>query len=331
MLHTKRSGGGVIRGSVLGVAFLALVMLLAINRQHLLDQWNVWQYQPTAAITNIIQHAGLSDGGRFYLYASQAEVNSAAEFNINCARLETNNAVLGCYSNRNIYIYDINNQELDGIEEVTAAHEMLHAVWDRMDDNDKNKIGAMLDAEYAKIVTPTLEERMAYYGRNESGERQNELHSIIGTEIPTLDSALEKYYSKYFTDRQRVITLHAKYEQVFIQLSNESDRLYNELIASGKEIETLSLAYNQAVASLSADIQSFNDRANSGSFESVVQFNSERAALVARTRVADAQRDVFNQKIAIYNENYSKYQALTVRSETLNRSVDSTLAPAPSL
>lgn len=328
MRHSSR---GIIFGSALSISFLALATLITFNNQYLLDQWNVWQYQPSGEIQKISQRSGLSDRGEFYLYASHAAVNTAAEFNANCARLETNNAVLGCYSNRNIYIYDINNQELDGIEEVTAAHEMLHAVWDRMSDGDKSKMGDMLEAEYKKIATPELETRMAYYSRNESGERQNEIHSIIGTEVSSIDSALEKYYSKYFEDRQKTVALHTKYEQVFAQLSNESESLYNQLTASGKEIEDLSFEYNLAVTELSADIQAFNDRANNGTFESVAQFNSGRAALVARTREVDAQRDELNQKITAYNDAYARYQALSVRRETLNQSIDSTLAPAPSL
>jgi len=328
MRHSSR---GIIFGSALSICFLALGVLVAFNNQYLLDQWSVWQYQPSTGVQQISQRSGLSKNGEFYLYASHAQINNAAEFNTNCARLETNNAVLGCYSNRNIYIYDVNNQELDGIEEVTAAHEMLHAVWDRMSAGDKKKIGDMLEAEYKKIATPELEARMAYYGRNESGERQNELHSIIGTEVSSLDSALDKYYSKYFDDRQKTVALHTKYNQVFTELSNESDSLFNELTASGKEIQDLSFAYNQTVTKLSADIQSFNDRANSGSFESVSQFNSERATLVARTKQVDTQRDELNQKITAYNDSYSKYQALTVHRETLIRSIDSTLVAAPSL
>jgi len=327
----KHNRGGIVFGSALSVIFFALAALLLMNRQYILDQWNVWQYKPTAAIANISQRAGLSDNGRFYLYTSHAEVDNAAEFNSKCARLEARNAILGCYSNRDIYIYDVNNSELDGVEEVTAAHEMLHAIWDRMGDSDKKRIGAMLEAEYKKIATPALDERLAYYGRNESGERQNELHSILGTEVITLDSGLEDYYSKYFTDRHQVTTLHAKYEQVFTQLSNESEALYNQLVASGKDIETLNTLYNQEVASLRNDIQSFNNRANNGGFSSAYQFNSERAALVARTKVLDAKGNDLNSKIATYNDNYSKYQALTVRGQTLNRSIDSTVAPAPSL
>ena len=36
-------------------------------------------------------------------------------------------AVLGCYANREISIFNVTDQRLDGIREVTAAHEMLHA------------------------------------------------------------------------------------------------------------------------------------------------------------------------------------------------------------
>lgn len=331
MSNTNRSGHGLVVGSILGVVFLALATLVTFNNQYLIDQWNVWQYEPSTEIQNITERSGLSDRGKFYLYTSHAKINDAAEFNTNCARLETNNAVLGCYSNRNIYIYDINNQELDGIEEVTAAHEMLHAVWDRMNEDDRNRIGEMLEIEYKKVANPGLEARMAYYGRNESGERLNELHSIIATEVSSVDQELEKYYSKYFDDRQKTVALHAKYEQIFTQLATESDQLYSRLVASGQEIESLSLAYNQAATELSEDIEAFNNRANSGAFDSTAQFNAERAALVARTRQVDAQREILNQKIIAYNEDYAKYQDLAVRRETLNRSIDSTLQPAPSL
>ncbi len=48
------------------------------------------------------------------------------------------NAILGCYnpSSRDIYIYNVTNSELDGVKEVTAAHEMLHAAWERLSESE---------------------------------------------------------------------------------------------------------------------------------------------------------------------------------------------------
>ena len=308
-----------------------LAAFLILNRQFIYDQWNVWHYQPSASVNTISERAGLSDKGKFYLAASDAVVEDAAQFNTDCVRQEAKNPILGCYTNLHIYIYDVTNAELDGIEEVTAAHEMLHAVWDRLSDSEKTRIGNMLDAEYAKIATPELKARMDYYSRNEAGERQNELHSILGTEFGNLTPELESYYSQYFTDRKKVITMHDKYETIFTQLTTQADTLYSQLTALGKKITTESATYNATAATLSSNIQDFNNRAKAGSFTSTAQFNSERAALIARTSALEAERTSLNAEISSYNDMYAKYQALTVRTQQLNNSIDSTVAPAPSL
>src|SRR5690606_38163618 len=119
--------------------------------------------------------------GVFYFRATHPEIASADEFNQDCPRQEANSPILGCYSTGHIYIYDITNDALDGIEEVTAAHELLHAIWDRMSANDQQRIGGLLRSTYATISNKELKERMDYYQRNEPGQFENELHSIIGT------------------------------------------------------------------------------------------------------------------------------------------------------
>ncbi len=330
-MKKKSSFGGMIAGSIFSLVMFGLAAFLILNRQYIYDQWNVWHYQASSQINTISDRAGLSDKGKFYLAASDTVVEDATQFNTNCARQEAKNPILGCYTNLHIYIYNVTNSELDGIEEVTAAHEMLHAAWDRLSDSEKTRIGNMLDAEYAKIATPELKTRMDYYNRNEAGERQNELHSILGTEFGNLTPDLEKYYSQYFTDRQKVVALHNKYESIFTQLSTQADTLYNQLTALGKKITGESATYNKDATTLSNDIQDFNNRAKAGSFTSTAEFNSEREALLARTTALEVERTSLNAEISSYNDMYTKYQALTVRTQQLNNSIDSTVAPAPSL
>jgi hypothetical protein len=330
-LKKKHSFGGVLAGSIFSLVMFGLAAFLILNRQYIYDQWNVWHYQPSSSVNTISERAGLSDKGKFYLAASDTVVEDASQFNNDCVRQEAKNPILGCYTNLHIYIYGVTNSELDGIEEVTAAHEMLHAAWDRLSDSEKTRIGNMLDAEYAKIATPELKARMDYYNRNETGERQNELHSILGTEFGNLTPELESYYSQYFLDRQKVVTLHDRYESIFTQLMTQADTLYNQLTTLGKKITGESAAYNKDAATLSTDIQDFNNRAKAGGFTSTTQFNSERAALLARTTALEAERTSLNAEISSYNDMYAKYQALTVRTQQLNNSIDSTVAPAPSL
>ena len=35
------------------------------------------------------------------------------------------------------YIYNVNDERLNGLKEVTAAHEMLHAAYERLPESDK--------------------------------------------------------------------------------------------------------------------------------------------------------------------------------------------------
>jgi hypothetical protein len=316
---------------VVVAALVGATAWLLLNRQFVLDQISVWDYHPSASVVTIEERSGLGGKGLFYFYASHPEVDSAADFNINCQRREAKSAILGCYNNKNIYIYNVSNAQLDGIEEVTAAHEMLHAVWDRMSNKDKASVGALLEAQYARINDPALKERMAYYDRTEPGEHDNELHSIIGTEVALISPELEKYYSQYFSNRSKVTALHTAYNSVFTQLSQESDALFAELGALSTKIDKDKAQYQSDATKLSSDIAAFNQKANDGGFTSTTDFNNQRAALIARSSALDSERTTINAEIKTYNDKNAQYQALIVQSEALNKSIDSSVAPAPSL
>lgn len=316
---------------VVVVILLGVAAWILLNRQFVLDQISVWDYHPSSDIVSIEQRAGLGGMGEFYFYASHPQVDTASDFNTNCQRREAKSAILGCYNNKDIYIFKVTNPTLDGIEEVTAAHEMLHAVWDRMSDQDKATIGALLEAQYAQINDPTLKERMAYYDRTEPGQHDNELHSIIGTEVASISPALEKYYRQYFSDRSKVTALHTSYNSVFTQLSQESDTLYAQLGTLSTQIDNQKAQYEADAAKLSNDIAVFNQKATNGGFTSTSDFNAQRAALSARSNALDSERTTINAEIQSYNDKNSQYQALIIQSEALNKSIDSSIAPAPSL
>ncbi len=312
---------------------LVVATWLLFNRQYVIDQISAWSYDVPADVRTVQERIDLTDKGLLYFHTTQPVIANADDFNKDCPRQETGSPILGCYAAGRIYIYNITNSQLDGIEEVTAAHEMLHAVWERKSATEKKNIGAMLRTQYAKIQDPDLKTRMDYYERTEPGEFENELHSIIGTEVPTLDVELETYYAQYFNDRSKVTDLHAKYSAVFNSLTTESDALYKELVTLGTDIQSRSNQYNIDVASLRTDITSFNDRADSGSFTSISAFNRERAALVARSDQLESDRVSINADIATYQTKYTRYQELSDQIKILNKSIDSIqdLNPAPSL
>lgn len=333
MFGTKlQRSRGHISALVATAICAAAALLLLLNRQSVLDQINVWQYQPSSEVAKLAERSGMSDRGKFYFYASKPSIDPAERFNQECDRKEEGTAILGCYNGRNIYIYDVTNAKLDGIKEVTAAHEMLHAVYVRLDDGEKKKINALVEAEYKKLRSDSeFAERMAFYARTEPGERDNELHSVIGTEVAQVSPELEEHYKTYFSDRGKVVALHEQYAAVFDELKEKGAALSSELTALGDKIERESAQYNQDVSRLNDDISSFNSRAGGGGFSSQAAFEEERASLVARAQQLDAQRDAINGDISRYNSLRQELAAISSESQALNRSIDSSLAPAPSL
>ncbi|HWT39956.1 MAG TPA: hypothetical protein VN081_01610 [Dongiaceae bacterium] len=312
---------------------LAAAFLLFFNRQYLFDQYQVWTYKPTSAVQAIESQVKFTPSGDFIFRATHPEVEQAASFNKGCPRQEVGNPILGCYTTDNrIYIYSITNTQLAGMEEVTAAHEMLHAAWARMSSSEQQSLGVELQAAYDKLDNADLKQRMSYYQRTEPGEFINELHSILGTEFANLGPDLEQHYSQYF-DRQAVLAAHDQYSKVYDGLYSRSNTLYTAMQTLASSIQSRSATYNTQLAQLSSDIDSFNTRARSGDFSSQSQFDSQRAALIARSNQLDADREAINADIDTYNNDYNEYQQIASQIQVLNNSIDSfnSLQQAPSV
>jgi len=297
--------------------------LLFMNKQYIADQLSVWSYEPSSSIQAIEKRAEFSNKGRFIFYATQPSVQQQQHFNENCPRQEASSPILGCYTtNDRIYIYDLTNDKLDGIEEVTAAHELLHAVWSRTGQKEREALEVQLHQAYDALTDTELKDRMAYYERNEPGELTNELHSILGTEVATLDESLESYYSQYF-NRKAVVKLHAQYNDIYTSLYSQAEALYKKMTDLAASITSQSSAYDADVKRFSADAQAFNARARNGGFSSQAQFNSERAVLIARQDALDAQRNKINADITAYNKYGVTYQKIADQIQVLNDSLDS--------
>jgi hypothetical protein len=334
MLVKKSSLKSSLFGGVFSALLLAFAGFLLLNQKYVTDQVSVWAYEPTSAVRSIEDRIDLTKQGQFYFYTAHPQVDNSEKFNDDCPRQEVGSPILGCYASGRIYVYDVANDQLDGIEEVTAAHEILHSVWERMSEKEQARIGALLNEEYAKLDSDSeLAQRMAYYTRTEPGQLANELHSILGTEVKKLSPELESYYAKYFSNRQSVVALYNNYNALFNELKTQSDTLYAALTALGVQIESRSATYSANVRQLSSDIASFNARASAGDFDSADQFNAERSRLVVRSNVLDGERASITDTIESYNIQYAAYQKIATQIETLNSSIDSikALEPTPSI
>ena len=212
---------------VILLVVVALVALIVFNRDWIRDFWRGVSYRPTSEMARIRDDLDLTGQGEFLFNASRPVLNESEEFNDTC-RFESDeeNAVLGCYRDENIYIYNIKDTELDGIRELTAAHELLHAVWERMSESERGSYAESLSLVYDQNKE-ILEGEITTYDNN---ERKEELYVRAGTEVKKLPDDLEKHYATIFNDQDKVVNFYNKYIAVFNNLKAEMDELKAEWI-----------------------------------------------------------------------------------------------------
>lgn len=333
MSNTNRS---VLKTTLALVASSLIIFAAAwlfLNRQFVLDTYTNYTFSPSAEIAAIGESTHLTDDGRFTFYATRPEILSADSFNQVCPRQEVGSPILGCYTpDDRIYVYNVTSADLEGMKEVTAVHELLHAFWFRMSESERDKLEVQLVDAYEKNADDAFKTRMEYYERTEPGQFVNELYAILGTEIDALGDELENHYSQYF-DREVVLGLHDQYSSTYDQLISRSTELASQMQTLSASIDTASEAYTANAQTFANDVESFNNRASNGSFSSRAQFNNERAALVARSNQLDADRQALNAMIETHNTYYKEYQQISTQIETLNNSMDSypTIEEAPSI
>ena len=295
------------------------------NWQLVVDYASVYDFTPDQEVKALVTDSGMSEKGEFHFYSSYPKITDAEEFNSACQRQERSSPILGCYvpkTNR-IFIYNVDNQDLKGIKEVTAAHEMLHVAYSRLSQRERDWLEPRLEAAYSRLANDKLRTRMDYYAKAEPGEKLNELHSILPTEYADLGQELNDYYAKYFDNRQAAIKLYSDYSQVFYELEDEARGLESKLESDVKQINADTSQYQADIQMFNQEVATFNQRASSGYFKSQTEFNSARSVLVARTYAFEARKTALDQKIDEYNVNVDRLNQLGLKIDKLNKSIDS--------
>jgi len=310
---------------LLNVVVIASGVWALSNQQRIADQIAVWQFEPSSSLQEYVGTSGMSDEGKFLFYASTPIIQSNPAFNDTCSNVEEDFGVLGCYfpSEKSIYLFDVTDDRLAGIEEVVAAHEMLHAAWDRLSSDESARLVPLLEAEADRMKDdPEFAKTLEFYAKTEPGERSNELHSIIGTEFADLSPELEEHYSEYFSDRSVVVGLHEKSNAVFTAQLDASEKLVEQLDALRASIEADYTSYNSGYDQLNTDIDNFNSRADEGDFDTAEQFDDERAWLISRQDSLNVLYDGIDADNSRYDELVAQLEALNASISELNKSIN---------
>lgn len=317
-------GNGFRSSLIILVVWFFVVGLIFYNRQSIVDWYKLSSYKAPEQVQQVASQTTMTDYGKKVFYVNKPAIQNKAEFNQNCPNNggERTN-ILGCYhGNQNgIYVYNVGDPRLDGVIQVTAAHEMLHAVYDRLSASEKAKVNAMLEDYYANSLTDErLKTTIDLYKKTEPNDVVNEMHSIFGTEIANLPPGLENYYKKFFTNRKAVAALSNKYQSVFAAQKAQVDQADAELDQLKTRIDNLETNLRSQENTLTSMQQNLNRLHNNGNVDA---FNSLVPDYNARVRSFNADVDFYQGLIAQYNQILERRNSTAVVLNQLNNELSS--------
>lgn len=304
-------------------AFVILVLVVLglafTNRYNLYDWVRLRNYQPSSAIAALATDGGMNDYGRRLFYVNDPQLSDRDKFNTECTSSEQT-IVLGCFTGTNIYVFNVDDTKLNGVKEVTAAHEMLHAAYQRLSAADKKHVNELLETAYKQVNDSHLTEIMAGYEKSEPGERDNELHSILGTEYANLSPELDAYYKRYFTDRSKVVAYANSYKKVFEDIQSQVSSYDADLALRKREISDNQTSLQQQAVELQAQKQQMESQLQSGQ---TAAYNAQVASYNTRVNSYNALATITHQRINEYNQIVEKRNALALQQQNLAQSLDS--------
>lgn len=302
----------------LTVVIMATSIWIVTNQQAIVDWWKLRDYQASAEIIQLVTDSGMSEEGERLFFIHAPELLDKEGFKGKCD-IGEETIILGCYiTHDKIYIFNVNDERLGGIEEVTAAHEMLHAVYDRLNDSVKEELEPILLSTFEDLNDDRLNNTIESYRERDPSIVVNELHSILATEVRELPTELEEHYSKYFDDRLEVVTLAEAYEAEFTNLETQIEDYDKQIDELGKDITLRQSDLEQLSSALQTEQQQLESLRSSPS-----QYNNAVPAYNQKVREYNTQLNQLRDLINSYNQLVEQRNAIAVEEQDLIQSIDS--------
>lgn len=306
------------------LVFIAVVAGLVIgvsNLQEITDWLRLRNYHPDAQIVRIADSDTMKSETRRVFYINHPELDGKQQFNGHCRSEAEQTIVLGCFiDNQGIFLLNVTDSRLNGVLEVTAAHETLHAMYARLNKNERAKVDKMTTSFFSTLNDERIQKTVEGYRSKDPSVVPNELHSILGTEVRHLSPQLENYYKKYFSDRSKIVDFSDNYEKAFLDIENSAKDYDAKLSALKQSIENDEAQLKVQAVALDEKQRELNSlRASndiSGYNSQVPVYNNmvkEYNLLVSRTK----------QEINEYNNLLSVRNDLVLQQQQLYQEIDS--------
>jgi hypothetical protein len=309
------------------LAWLAALGTAAANRQSILDWLRMRGYQPSPAIAQLAEQDGMKDYTRHMFYLNRPQLlSTVTAFRQHCPE-NKDTVVLGCYhSGQNgIFVYDVPDPTLAGVQQVTAAHEVLHAIYARLSDSDKNDLNRQLEDFYKHGLTDKrVLDEVKLYQKTEPHDVLDEMSCTFGTEVAKLPPGLEAYYARYFSNRAKIVAYEQQYESEFSKRQALIASYDAQLSALKSRIDAAESDLNSKLAAINAKQAELNSERSSN----VSAYN---AGVPAYNGLVDAYNTELNSTRGLIDQ----YNGLVVTRNkvagqltALAKALDTRLTPA---
>lgn len=306
------------------VIFFGLLVVY-LNRVAIYDWWRLHDYQPSQKVMQLATADTMTDYAKHMFYINRPSILDKAAFNRSCPNDGGEQTIiLGCYHDKQtgIFMYSVSDPKLDGVEQVTAAHETLHAVYERLSSKDRAYVDGLLQDYYKNgLKDKRVKETIKSYRKTEPDDVVNEMHSVFGTEVANLPPALEQYYAKYFQDRHKITGFAQRYQQTFVNNQNLGNSYLTQIKDLQQQLRTLKDQIDKEESSLQAE---------SNQLESERRNTTDPGAFNAKVNAYNAEVQSYKNLIVSYNslidkhnDLVEKYKNLTTETNQLIQELDS--------
>jgi flagellar biosynthesis chaperone FliJ len=304
------------------LALIAVPVVAAANLQAIEDWAKLRNYNPPSGVTQLATEDTMTSKAQHLFYINHPElIGDKTQFRQACPQSEQT-IVLGCYHSEEagIAIYNVSDARLNGVQEVTAAHEMLHAAYDRLSSSERSNVDNMLNDYYVNGLTDQrIKDTINAYKQTEPNDVVNEMHSVFGTEVTNLPAPLESYYRQYFTNRQAVIGFSNQYESVFTQNQSQLTNLKHQIDQLKAQLNTDKENIQEQESSLSSKNSRMQSLLSSGKTD---EYNAEVSSYNSQVNGLRSLIASYNANVQKVNSLVDQYNQLAYTQESLYNSLD---------
>ena len=298
------------------------------NQQRIIDWWKLRGYTPPAAVATLATEDTMTEYARHLFYVNKPVLVAGGAFTASCPVGGEKTVVLGCYKSGDsgIWLYDVTDARLTGVEQVTAAHEMLHAAYMRLSRAERTRIDGLLQDYYKHGLSDSrVKLTIAAYQKTEPDAIANEMHSIFATEVAELPASLETYYSRYFSNRAAVTAFTQRYQGEFTSRQDQVKAYDAQLAVLKSSIESGQSTLQSQRASIDAQMSQMEQ----------LKSNREYTAYNAQVPVYNQLVNSYNRlltttrdQIAEYNEIVEKRNATALEERQLVQALSPSSLPS---